>query len=193
MKKICNDMLGSTVGILDDKTVTPITMTAFGESADQGAMYTGKPHVDGLGYAFLFRNYRAELGNWQTADPLGYPDGWNNYTYIGNGVTDSIDFLGFWTLKTDTGLPPTPSSVTSSVHWTNGNNYSAYGVYSVTTFSWNRIAQNGGTNGTVSLTDGFAQTTLNLANLYLIQLPYLLTQKEDSLKLENFLQVFQVV
>ena len=89
-KAMLNDMLGSTVGILDGKTVTPVMMTAFGETADSGAMYTGKPHVDGLGYAFLFRNYRATLGKWQTADPLGYPDGWNNLAYCNNETNVSI-------------------------------------------------------------------------------------------------------
>ena len=48
------------------------------------ALFTGKPHVDGLGYAFLFRNYRPALGKWLTADPLGYPDGWNRFTYCRN-------------------------------------------------------------------------------------------------------------
>ena len=36
--------------------------------------YTGKPAVEGLGYAFLMRNYRAGVGKWQTADPMGYPE-----------------------------------------------------------------------------------------------------------------------
>ena len=44
------------------------------------------------GYAFLFRNYRPTLGKWQTADPLGYPDGWNDFAYCNN--TLSIDRLG---------------------------------------------------------------------------------------------------
>jgi RHS repeat-associated protein len=56
--------------------------------------FTGKPQVEGLGYAFLFRNYRADLGKWQTADPLGYPDGWNNLAYVNNGVTSAIDTNG---------------------------------------------------------------------------------------------------
>jgi hypothetical protein len=33
------------------------------------------------------------LGKWQTADPLGYPDGWNNLAYVNNGVTSAIDWL----------------------------------------------------------------------------------------------------
>ena len=54
--------------------------------------YTGKPNIPGLGYAFLFRNYRASLGKWQTADPMGYHDGWNQLAYCGNGVA-SMEIL----------------------------------------------------------------------------------------------------
>ena len=63
-----------------------------------GALFTGKPEVEGLGYAFLFRNYRAGLGKWQTADPLGYPDGWNQMAYGNNAVINGVDRLGgtFW-------------------------------------------------------------------------------------------------
>jgi len=57
------------------------------------ALFTGKPHVDGLGYAFLFRNYRPGLGKWQTADPLGYPDGWNQLAYCMNPISH-FDYLG---------------------------------------------------------------------------------------------------
>ena len=53
--------------------------------------FTGKPMVEGLGHAFWMRNYRAGLAKWQTADPLGYPDGWNQLTYCNNGVTRSVD------------------------------------------------------------------------------------------------------
>ena len=85
-----NDMLGSTLAV-DGKR---IDMTAFGDSDDTAAMFTGKPQVDELGHVFLFRNYRAELGKWQTADPLGYPDGWNNLAYVNNWAADSIDQFG---------------------------------------------------------------------------------------------------
>lgn len=40
------------------------------------------------------RNYRAGLGKWQTADPLGYPDGWNALAYCNNGVTSAVDLWG---------------------------------------------------------------------------------------------------
>ena len=34
------------------------------------------------------------MGKWQTADLLGYPDGWNNFAYVNNGVTMAIDIAG---------------------------------------------------------------------------------------------------
>ena len=90
-----NDMLGTTLGIKGE-SFTKTSLTAFGESLDKDnrAFFTGKPHIGELGYAFLFRNYRADMGKWQTADPLGYPDGWNNFAYVNNGVTMAIDWLG---------------------------------------------------------------------------------------------------
>ena len=89
-----NDMLGSTLGSHSDEGYTPVRMTAFGESDNADAFFTGKPLVGELGYTFLFRNYRPEQGKWQTTDPLGYPDGWNNLAYVNNGVTTAIDWLG---------------------------------------------------------------------------------------------------
>ena len=85
-----NDMLGSTLNI-GGKSVN---MTAFGESTDPNAMYTGKPYIGELGYAFLFRNYRSDYGKWQTTDPLGYPDGWNNLAYCNNKINRRVDLLG---------------------------------------------------------------------------------------------------
>ena len=40
------------------------------------------------------RNYRASLVKWQTADPMGYPDGWNALAYCCNSVTDAVDLWG---------------------------------------------------------------------------------------------------
>ena len=93
-KVLFNDMLGNTLGVKDQDSYHPIKMTAFGESENVDAFFTGKPLVGELGYAFLFRNYRPEQGKWQTADPLGYPDGWNNFAYVNNLPTTMIDVLG---------------------------------------------------------------------------------------------------
>jgi RHS repeat-associated protein len=102
-----NDLLGTTLVVKSGEQVNQVNMTAFGEPArpaangdaakNQDAFFTGKPHIGELGYAFLFRNYRPEQGKWQTADPLGYPDGWNNLAYVNNGATSNIDLLGGWT------------------------------------------------------------------------------------------------
>ena len=90
------DMLGSTLNIGGKA----IHMTAFGESSDTNAMYTGKPYIGELGYAFLFRNYRADQGKWQTTDPLGYPDGWNNLAYCNNNVLCFADKYGLLVMAT---------------------------------------------------------------------------------------------
>ena len=109
-----NDLLGTTVGVREgrgplrakqgDKTprYTAAALTAFGEplpgqgagAPSSGAFFTGKPSVPGLGYAFLLRSYRPDLAKWQTADPFGYPDGWNRLAYCNNGVTSAVDWLG---------------------------------------------------------------------------------------------------
>ena len=97
-----NDALGTTVGAKKDGKYSPAALTAFGEDltvhsptpTQNSNFFTGKPFVEGLGHAFLMRNYRAGLAKWQTADPMGYPDGWNQLAYCGNGVTAAVDLWG---------------------------------------------------------------------------------------------------
>ena len=116
-----NDALGTTVGVREgrgasrkksDRRYTAAALTAFGEPVPVAAtshnsnirqfdhsiisspFFTGKPEVEGLGRAFLYRNYRADLAKWQTADPFGYPDGWNQLAYCGNEVLGTIDLYG---------------------------------------------------------------------------------------------------
>ncbi len=95
-----NDALGTTVGSKSNGKYSAAVLTAFGENhlttepPNHQTFFTGKPMVEGLGHAFLMRNYRAGLAKWQTADPMGYPDGWNQLAYCGNGVVDSVDLWG---------------------------------------------------------------------------------------------------
>ena len=93
-KVLFNDLLGNTLGVKDQSSYQPIRMTAFGESDNADAFFTGKPLVGELGYTFLFRNYRPDQGKWQTADPLGYPDGWNNFAYVNNNTINGCDPQG---------------------------------------------------------------------------------------------------
>lgn len=91
-----NDMLGTTLGVKEGDQFASISRDAFGMTESKSAenFFTGKPHVGEMGYVFLFRNYRADQGKWQTSDPLGYPDGWNNLAYCNNGANYIIDPLG---------------------------------------------------------------------------------------------------
>ncbi len=108
-----NDILGTTVGVREGRGAarkkakhryTAAALTAFGEPVQDSqtfqtfqtsqTFFTGKPEVEGLGRVFLMRNYRADLAKWQTADPLGYPDGWNQLAYCGNDASGSVDVFG---------------------------------------------------------------------------------------------------
>ncbi|MEI8246851.1 MAG: hypothetical protein WCI51_13545, partial [Lentisphaerota bacterium] len=96
-KVLFEDMLGSSVGSVENGKFNAINRTAFGELESDDSnidFFTGKPQVEGLGYAFLFRNYRADQGKWQTADLKGYPDGWNNLAYVNNRTVGCIDWRG---------------------------------------------------------------------------------------------------
>ena len=97
-----NDALGTTVGSKSNGKYSAAVLTAFGENLSVHSptptqnpnFFTGKPYVECLGHAFLMRNYRAGLAKWQSADPMGYPDGWNQLAYCGNMPQAEVDYLG---------------------------------------------------------------------------------------------------
>ena len=92
---IFTDILGTSIGKVSGNGYSAIDKTSFGaDTSDKSSFFTGKPYVEGLGYTFLFRNYRADMGKWLTQDLIGYPDGWNNFTYCGNKIISYIDLLG---------------------------------------------------------------------------------------------------
>lgn len=98
-KVLFTDILGTTLGAKEGDQFNRNNLTAFGEFSTasfstESSFFTGKPYVGELGYTFLFRNYRAEQGKWQTADPIGYPDGWNNLIYCNNRSVNVVDPLG---------------------------------------------------------------------------------------------------
>lgn len=96
--RMFNDALGNTLGRIVKDGYQRVSMTSFGDTADDDVFFTGKPHIDGLGYAFLFRNYRPDLGKWTMADPLGYPNGWNNMAYCNNMILIALDPSGLWSI-----------------------------------------------------------------------------------------------
>ena len=96
---IFTDMLGTSLGKVAENGYSAIDKTSFGaDTPDKSSFFTGKPYVEGLGYAFLFRNYRADMGKWQISDIIGYPDGWNNFAYCCNQSTCTIDLYGAYDL-----------------------------------------------------------------------------------------------
>ena len=84
-KAIFTDMLGTSLGSTVEDQYNNISKTSFGaDTTDTSAFFTDKPYINELGYAFLFRNYRADTGKWLSQDPLLYPNGFNNLAYCGN-------------------------------------------------------------------------------------------------------------
>ena len=108
---IFSDVLGSSIGFLEKETYTPINKTSFGmHNLSENSFFTGKPYVEGLGYVFLFRNYNANIGKWQTEDLIRYSDGLNSFSYCNNHVVSSIDLWGcaekfIKTRNLDTSIP----------------------------------------------------------------------------------------
>ena len=89
-----NDVLGSNLSSIGSNGFTKNKQTTFGDTQDKSTFFSGKPFVEDLGYAFMFRNYRSEMGKWQTQDPLGYPTGFNNFAYCDNNSIERVDYLG---------------------------------------------------------------------------------------------------
>lgn len=152
-KVMFNDMLGTTLGVKDGEKFTAIEKDAFGAGNVDG-FFTGKPYVEGLGYSFLFRNYRPEIGKWQTADPAGYPDGWNNLAYCNNDSVNNIDLLGLLQVVVVDGNN-NDTAVTSANGLTVGT-CSTGGIFNIGT-----IAISKDTNGGLVIT---ISVTLNIAN-----------------------------
>ena len=102
---IFTDMLGTSLGTVKNNAYSEIEKTAFGNLFSESAQpakslssantfFTGKPYVEDLGYIFLLRNYRADMGKWLSQDLIGYPDGWNNFAYCNNSILSCIDLYG---------------------------------------------------------------------------------------------------
>lgn len=70
-----------------------------------------------------------------------------------------FDYLGAPKLKSDSGMPPIPESVTSSIMWLSGANNSRFGIYSITNYSWNLVGMIAGGNCTLTLSVVQANTT----------------------------------
>lgn len=137
-----NDMLGTTLGVKDGDQFASISRDAFGmtENTSSENFFTGKPHVGEMGYVFLFRNYRADQGKWQTSDPLGYPDGWNNLAYLKNKPNLSVDFLGLFYveifgLKSCSAPEFQAAVITYMGHTTENPTYYAYSI----SLSWSAL------------------------------------------------------
>ena len=123
-KAIFTDMLGTSLGSTVEDQYNNITKTSFGaDTTDTSAFFTGKPYINELGYAFLFRNYRADTGKWLSQDLIGYPDGWNSLKYSKNQIISSVDWLGAETLYIGGALESRTGCLSKGVKASTGESY----------------------------------------------------------------------
>lgn len=82
-----SDFVGTTISIGKES----FKCSAFGEGLEEG-LFTGKPFSKELdGFVFRYRNYSSDTARWMTCDPLGYPDGSNNYSYVQGDPIHNLD------------------------------------------------------------------------------------------------------
>ena len=111
-----SDFVGTTMSIGKKS----LKGTAFGEGLEEG-LFTGKPFSTELnGFVFKHRNYSADTASWMVRDPLGYPDGLNNYAYVQGDPINNLDPEG---TLTAVGFPKTaaPPKVTDVCGTTNAS------------------------------------------------------------------------
>jgi hypothetical protein len=98
-KVLFNDMLGTNARsqgqqgerLADSHDILLGQQERIGQHEE---FFTGKPYIGGTRSRIPLQKLPRRLGKWQNADPLGYPDGWNQLAYCNNHVISSIDFLG---------------------------------------------------------------------------------------------------
>ena len=127
---IFTDMLGTSMGKVEENGYSAIDKTSFGaDTSDSASFFTGKPYVEDLGYAFLFRNYRADMGKWLSQDLIGYPDGWNNLAYCGNMPESICDIGGaVWSWGTSVAGAAVSAAGYVATCWITGEAVTASGV-----------------------------------------------------------------
>ena len=141
---IFTDMLGTSLGKVEKNGYSAITKTSFGaESNNANSFFTGKPYVENLGYAFLFRNYRADMGKWLSQDLIGYPDGWNNFAYCNNMITNSLDSLGSYVITSATFSNMSPTDGSEIIYTPTPNSHLYVSISGTASFTVSKEATDG--------------------------------------------------
>ena len=141
---IFTDILGTSMGKVSGNGYSAIDKTSFGaDTSDKSSFFTGKPYVEGLGYAFLFRNYRADMGKWLSQDLIGYPDGWNNLSYCKNNIIKCIDYIGAYTISSVSFSNITPVNNSEFTYTAVPNSYISVPVSGRVSFSVSKEANDG--------------------------------------------------
>ena len=96
MQYFDSDYLGTTTAVYSASGEVDVRLaSSFGAGTESDELrFTGKPYDADLdAHVFPYRNYKAEVGNWASADPAGFPDGPNQHYYAAV-PTMGLDPLG---------------------------------------------------------------------------------------------------
>ncbi|MCX6865235.1 MAG: hypothetical protein NTV46_03265, partial [Verrucomicrobia bacterium] len=102
---VVSDYLGNTLSSAEEQ----FSGTSYGEGLEPGR-FTGKKFVKELAsFVFPYRLYSSNSNSWTTLDPAGYPDGINNYVFVGSNPVCNYDVLGLeWSPFVDKFAAPQP-------------------------------------------------------------------------------------
>ena len=152
-----NDHLASTVATADAAgEIAQIEADAFGTQTGavaKDSRFTGKPYDADMGaFVFPFRNYRSDEARWMSADPSGFPDGTNAFSYIKNSLS-AVDSLGLWHVELYSGSSDSGS-------WTKSNGFF------VERYAHTEATLNAYNSSFFVFVQTFAHTTTGLAPIY---------------------------
>ena len=80
------------------------------------------------------------MGKWLTQDLIGYPDGWNNFAYCNNMITNSLDALGSYIITSATFSNMYPTDGSKIIYTPTPNSYLYVSISGTVSFTVSKEA-----------------------------------------------------
>jgi len=83
------------------------------------------------------------MGKWLSQDLIGYPDGWNNFAYCNNMITNSLDSLGSYIITSATFSNMSPKDGSETVYTPTPNSHLYVSISGTVSFTISKEATDG--------------------------------------------------